>query len=536
MGERLALMAGNDLKELATDLQKDKAVELEKSKSKPSEFIYWEKRKEIEGRIQEGEDATALLTELKQVSPAWLNHIYSKRGKHIQHRIDYDKFLKQIQTRIDVVVTDKNPNGYHYTGKYWQTYSKSNQVTQSIKNEAIYELSNWKIYDKTNTGDLNKLYAYLYAYMLKVKNVEFDKAELVNFYSGTLDLNTLKEHPFNKDDYITSALPVNVSFNDDNGGLVAEYARHLLGDEEKTLSEWFGYMFFKDASDINAIMFMQGVGGNGKSTLLKTLLSAFGDFGSSISFSQLSGKESDRFVNQLSTAYANILTESDTEINSNGMTLIKKISSGDPITANPKGKDTFTYTPRAKFLISVNYRLPVFEDSKEYQRRLVLLSANAQPIESMAEDVKQRFLNKFDKEKLKEALPEYIGYAIRLAKQAIAKKQLTLLTATRTRISDWLKSEDYISQFIDEYLVNIIGKNGASVKYVYDQFKPFMNEQGFDLVDIISFRQFRNALLSKGLEIATYPTKGIEKDKSVVDDPDINKKSRLRGKGVNKYK
>ncbi|WP_404975531.1 DUF5906 domain-containing protein [Weissella paramesenteroides] len=508
----------------------------QEQKSKPKEFIYWEKRKEVEGRIQEGEDPTALLKELKQVSPAWLNHVYSKRGKSIHHRIDYDKFLKQIQTRIDVVVTDKNPNGYHYTGKYWQTYSKSNQVTQAIKNEAIYELSNWEIYDKTNTGDLNKLYAYLYAYMLKVKNVEFDKAELVNFESGTLDLNTLKDHPFNKDDYITSALPVNVSFNDDNGGLVAEYARHLLGDEERTLSEWFGYMFFKDASDINAIMFMQGVGGNGKSTLLKTLLSAFGEFGSSISFKQLSSKDSDRFVNQLSTAYANILTESDTQISNDGMTLIKKISSGDPITANPKQRDTFTYLPRAKFLISVNFRLPVFEDSKEYQRRLVLLSADAEPIESMAEDVKKRFLTKYDKEKLKQALPEYIGYAIKLAKQAIAKKQLTLLPATKARIADWLKSDDYISQFIEEYLVDIVGVNGASVKYVYDQFRPFMSEQGFDLIDIISFRQFRNALLSKGLTIATSPTRGIETDKDVVDDPTTSKKSRLKGKGVNKHK
>lgn len=536
MGERLALMAGNDLKKLATDLQIDKAVELEKSKSKPSEFIYWEKRKEIEGRIQEGEDATVLLVELKKVSPVWLNHVYVKKSKTVQHRIDFDKFLEQIKTRIDVVVTDKNPNGYHYTGKYWQTYSKSNQIAQALKNEAIYELNAWKIYDKTNTGDLSKLYNFLNAYMLTPQEIEFDKAELVNFASGTLDLTTLKEHPFNKSDYITSALPVNVSFNDDNGGLVAEYARHLLGDEERTLSEWFGYMFFKDASDINAIVFMQGVGGNGKSTLLKTLLSSFGDFGSSISFSQISGDQSDRFVNQLSTSYANILTETDTKINPNGMTLIKKISSGDPITANPKGKDTFTYTPRAKFLISANYKLPVFEDSKEYHRRLVLLSADAQPIESMAEDVKQRFLNKFDKEKLKQALPDYIGYAIKLAKQAIAKKQLTLLPATRTRISDWLKSEDYISQFISECLVDIVGVNGASAKYVYKQFRPFMNEQGFDEIDIISFKQFRDALLSKGLEIATNSTTGIDEDKEYVDDPEINRKSRLKGKGVNKHK
>lgn len=502
-------------------------------KEQPKEIVYWNKRKEVESRLDD-DDVAKLLDELSTFAPKWLKHVVFK--KRIHHIIDYPKFLKCIEERISIIVTDKNPLGYHYTGEYWQSYTKANQVTQAVRNEVIFELSEWLIYDKMSNGDLSKLYSYMYAYMLEPQNIIFDKNELVSFSNGTLDLETLVQHPFKKDDYLTSKLPVNVSLNSPNGGLVAEYARHLLGDEEKTLSEWFGYMFFKDASNINAIMFMQGVGGNGKSTLLKTLLESFGNFGSSISFKQLSGKDSDRYVNQLSTAYANILTESDTQINNDGMTLIKKISSGDPITANPKGKETFTYTPRAKFLISVNYHLPVFEDSKEYQRRLVLLSADAKPIESMAEDERKAFLNKFDKDKLKEALPEYIGYAIKLAKQAIARKQLTLLPSTKTRIADWLKSDDYISQFIDEYLVEIVGTNGATVKYVYDQFKPFMTEQGFDDMDIISFKQFRNALLSKGIIIATFPTRGIEKDKEVVNDFDENKKSRLRGKGVNKHR
>ncbi|QDJ58357.1 hypothetical protein EFA59_02005 [Weissella hellenica] len=504
------------------------------NQGKPAQVIYWEKRKEIEQRLQEDEaDTTQLLDELKDVSPKWLGHSFYKGKLH--HLIDYEKFLKRISERIHVIVTDKNPLGYHYTGKYWQSYTKASQITQAVKNEVIFELSDWLIYEKVSNGDLSKIYAYMYAYMLEPKAVKFDNQELVNFKNGTLNLTTFEMKPFDKKDYLTTMLPTDVVFKNNDGGLIKEYARHLLGDEEKILSEWFGYMFFKDASDINAIVFMQGVGGNGKSTLLKTLLESFGDFGSSIAFSQLSGKDSDRFVNQLSTSYANILTESDAQINNDGMTLIKKISSGDPITANPKGKDTFTYTPRAKFLISVNYRLPVFEDSKEYQRRLVLLSADAQPIDTMPDDKRTAFLEKFDKDKLKRALPEYIGYAIKLAKQAMLKKQLSLLPSTKARIADWLKSDDYISQFIDECLVEITGTNGATVKYVYDQFRPFMIEQGFGDMDIISFTQFRNALLSKGIAIATLPTRGVEKDKEVVNDFNNSKKSRLKGKGVNKY-
>jgi phage/plasmid-associated DNA primase len=153
----------------------------------------------------------------------------------------------------------------------------------------------------------------------------------------------------------------------------------------------------------------------------------------------------------------------------------------------------------------------------------------------MPDDKRTAFLEKFDKDKLKRALPEYIGYAIKLAKQAMAKKQLSLLPSTKARIADWLKSDDYISQFIDECLVEITGTNGATVKYVYDQFRPFMIEQGFGDMDIISFTQFRNALLSKGIAITRYSSKGIEEDRECVNDFDSNKKNRLKGYGINKF-
>lgn len=85
------------------------------NQGKPAQVIYWERRKGIEQRLQEDEADTAqLLDELKDVSPKWLGHSFYKGKLH--HLIDYEKFLKRISERIHVIVTDKNPLGYHYTG------------------------------------------------------------------------------------------------------------------------------------------------------------------------------------------------------------------------------------------------------------------------------------------------------------------------------------------------------------------------------------------------------------------------------------
>ena len=91
-----------------------------------------------------------------------------------------------------------------------------------------------------------------------------------------------------------------------------EYARYLLGDDAQTLIEWFGYMFFKDASILNLLLFLQGVGGNEvRASLLKAMLKAFGENAGSISFEQLTGKEKDRFLDTLAKQWANIITESE---------------------------------------------------------------------------------------------------------------------------------------------------------------------------------------------------------------------------------
>lgn len=477
----------------------------------------------------------AELLKLNSAKPDWLTHDWNTKKNSLTLNFIYEKVLKMLSDDLNIIFNDEYPNGIQYNGIYWQPFSKDAKAKETIKSAVVFELARYGVFKMISNQELSKLNTYILAYMTKkTTGITFNRGNLVNFKNGTWDLDTDKGHSFTKDDYLTSALPVDMKQTDlESGGLVGEYARHLLGEDAQTLAEWFGYMFFKDAHTLNHVVFIQGVGGNGKSTLLRVLLSSFGEFGASISFGQLSGKEKDRYLHQLSTLYANILTESSESINSEGKELIKKISSGDQITANPKGRDTYSFYPRAKFLISANYRLPKFEDSKEYQRRLVLLSANAQSIDNM--DDPKAFKDKYNEhDKLAPALPEYIGYAINQAKKAMARKELTINLATRNRTDAWLQSNDIVGQFVSDTLIPIDGKHGVSLKYLYSLFTAFISALGVDDVDIMKITKFGDELTAKGYTMDNSPTRGRKADAEYIDKYDTSARKRIDHTGVNK--
>ena len=70
------------------------------------------------------------------------------------------------------------------------------------------------------------------------------------------------------------------------------------------------------------------------------------------------------------------------------------------------------FYPRAKFIVSANYRLPVFDNSKEYQRRLILLNASAPSLDDMPEADAKADQEKYSPVNLEAALPEFLGYAL----------------------------------------------------------------------------------------------------------------------------
>lgn len=481
------------------------------------------------------EELTAdVKSRLNEKSPHWLVHDIDKSGKLSVWVLDINLFVDDIKERRHIiVVNDTHPDGLYWNGKYWDKFTKQQPLLKVIKGDSIKLLNKYRVFDKVSRQKRSDMIELAQTLIPEPSYQVFNSEDLVSFENGTLDLKTMQLHEYREEDYLTSLLPAKIIESND-GGLVAEYARYLLGDDAQTLIEWFGYMFFLNDDSLQHIVFIQGQGGNGKSTLLKVLLSAFGieRFGGSISFSQLAGKDSSRYMEQLAGMYANILTESDSTISTDGLDILKKIASGDPLTANPKGRDTYSFKVHAKFLISANFNLPTFPDQKEYSRRLVLLSAGAKPITDMDDAEREAYMSKYHEDQLVAELPKFIYYAITQAKQAIERRKLTITDAAKQRTADWLTSDDLLSQFMKEYFVDIQGTNGVTVSYVHDLFKAFLMSDGVPANDVMNVRDLRKSLINHGLQLSRKPMKAIPVDAELVDDYDTKRRSRIKGKGI----
>lgn len=455
------------------------------------------------------EELTAdVKSRLNEKSPHWLVHDIDKSGKLSVWVLDINLFVDDIKERRHIiVVNDTHPDGLYWNGKYWDKFTKQQPLLKVIKGDSIKLLNKYRVFDKVSRQKRSDMIELAQTLIPEPSYQVFNSEDLVSFENGTLDLKTMQLHEYREEDYLTSLLPAKIIESND-GGLVAEYARYLLGDDAQTLIEWFGYMFFLNDDSLQHIVFIQGQGGNGKSTLLKVLLSAFGieRFGGSISFSQLAGKDSSRYMEQLAGMYANILTESDSTISTDGLDILKKIASGDPLTANPKGRDTYSFKVHAKFLISANFNLPTFPDQKEYSRRLVLLSAGAKPITDMDDAEREAYMSKYHEDQLVAELPKFIYYAITQAKQAIERRKLTITDAAKQRTADWLTSDDL--------------------------FKAFLMSDGVPANDVMNERDLRKSLINHGLQLSRKPMKAIPVDAELVDDYDTKRRSRIKGKGI----
>ncbi|WP_419154919.1 DNA primase family protein [Weissella minor] len=520
------------LADALTDEEKQQALD---KHNKPLHVTYWETRQHINDVITKSlndtnelpNDLDQLLAELSEISPKWLAHHYNPKTKQLAHNINYEQFLKAIRQNMPLIFTPKYKNGILYTGKHWEEYDSKREAKEFIKTACIDEIETVKLYSKLSNPILSKIYSYVQAGMTKEQQITFDKKNYANFSNGTLDLDTNELHEHQQKDYITKLLPIDYEESNQDG-LVYDYAKHLLGDEVQTLSEWFGYMFFNDMATLNHIVFIQGTGGNGKSTLLRVLASAFGQYASGYSISQLSGHEGDRYLDDLATKQANIIAESDPYITENGLNLIKLLTGGDPIGANPKGKKAYTFTNIAKFIVSANYNLPAVENEPEFRRRFVLLNAGAQAISSMKDPL--AFKDKYSMGKMLKDLPKFVSYSIKQAQQALKKKELTLLPETKARTEQWLQSTDYVKHFTDMFVVPISGMYGVSRPYLLDRFNEFLD---IEADDRMTAQEFTQAMNKKGFEFEQTPRRGSKSDEKFTDDYTSKKRNRLKGYGYN---
>lgn len=150
------------------------------------------------------------------------------------------------------------------------------------------------------------------------------------------------------------------------------------------IQEWFGYNL-ANHSRHEKFLVAFGKGRNGKSVMLKVLSLMLGEGNfESIGLEAFDPKRT--FVlAALAEVKANIVNDLN-EFQKTGEGLLKQFVSGEPITAERKYKDPFTFTPTAKISIATNHHVRWSDKSDGIWKRMILINFDKQILDESKQD------------------------------------------------------------------------------------------------------------------------------------------------------
>ena len=202
---------------------------------------------------------------------------------------------------------------------------------------------------------------------------------LLGVANGVVNLKTGDLRDGRPEDKITLSAPVEY----DPDAACPRWTRFLdeVFDEELIafVGRMAGYCSTGDVRE-QILVLLYGTGSNGKTVFLNTLRRVTGDYALNLPFStfELQGRSAltpDLAMLPGKRLVTSAETNAGTRLNE---ARIKTLTGGDPITANPKHRDPFTFDPAAKFLLSTNHLPVVRDDSDGFWRKIRVLPFNMQ--------------------------------------------------------------------------------------------------------------------------------------------------------------
>lgn len=198
---------------------------------------------------------------------------------------------------------------------------------------------------------------------------------LLGVPNGVVDLRTGVLRPGRQTDRIT--MSTGVSF--DPTAACARWERFVLevfGDDELAgfVRRAIGYSLTGQTEE-QCLFLCYGTGANGKSTLVGTLASLFGDYGWNMPFSTIEQHQRASIPNDMAALVGRRFvvaseTNDGTRLNE---ARVKALTGCDPITARFLHAEFFTFRPVAKMWLSVNHKPIVQDDSHGFWRRIRLI-------------------------------------------------------------------------------------------------------------------------------------------------------------------
>jgi putative DNA primase/helicase len=317
--------------------------------------------------------------------------------------------------------------------------------------------------------------AYL---QLKAKDKHFSSTQYVVLKNGVFNLERWELQDFSPDIITRNKIPV--AYIKDAYYEVTDKTLNKIAVNDKKvraiLEEIIGYILFR-RNEYAATFILTGDGSNGKSSFLKILRRFTGNENvASLDLSELDQrfKTAELFgklVNIGDDISKGYIKESS---------VFKKLSTGETLNVERKGKDPFDFTNYAKLIFSANEMPRINDYSDGLGRRLQIVPFKAK-FSPNDEDFDPFITDKLLSD---ESMQYVLNLALFSLKRLLKNKQFTKSNVVENELVKYKEENNPIISFVNNEEVelerNIVGD-------VYLQYKVFCAENGFQAVSNISF-------------------------------------------------
>lgn len=317
--------------------------------------------------------------------------------------------------------------------------------------------------------------AYL---QLKAKHKNFASTKYVVVKNGVFNLETWQLEDFTPEIITRNKIPV--AYIPGAYYEVTDKTFNKIAVNDKKiraiLEEILGYILFR-RNEFAATFILTGDGSNGKSSYLKIIRKLIGsDNASSLDLNELD----QRFKTaELFGKLANIgddigkgyIKESS---------IFKKLSTGETLNVERKGKDPFDFTNYAKLIFSANEMPRINDFSDGLGRRLQIVPFKAKFTPN--DDDYDPFIT--DKLLSDESMQYVLNLALKSLKRLLVEKKFTTSKAVEAELIKYQEENNPIISFVNNEDVEL---ERAVVGDVYLQYKVYCAENGFQSVSNINF-------------------------------------------------
>jgi putative DNA primase/helicase len=296
---------------------------------------------------------------------------------------------------------------------------------------------------------------------------------LLNTPGGTVDLKTGVLRDSLRDDLMTrttsvapleNGCPLWLKFLDESTGSDQEFIRFL--------QQFCGYCLTGVTTE-QALAFIYGSGGNGKSVFLNVMTHIFGDYAATAAMDTFTASQSDRHPTDMAKLRgARLVTASETEAGRAwAESKIKNLTGGDTVSARFMHRDFFEYKPAFKLMIVGNHK-PVLKNVDDaIKRRLNILPFILKPREP-------------DKELESKLLREAGGILQWMVEGCLDWQRNGLLRPECVQVAtkEYFDEQDSLGQWIDDHCVAEPGNkklSGLSADF-FDSWSAFCKLAGED--------------------------------------------------------